>query len=89
MTCGFRFPFKGSRLVQVKTRKKDKHETAKEWPLNKGHTVFEWAKIRDFENWSLNRGYRLIQGPYIQVPVHPPTPSSNIGYHASGDKFPE
>ena len=38
MTCGFRFPYKGGCLVQVKRLKKDKHGTAKGWlgPLNTG-----------------------------------------------------
>ena len=57
MTCGFKFPFKGDHLIQVKRTKKDQHGTAKGWsrPLNGGGhsiqvaiTAFVWAKIREF-----------------------------------------
>ena len=37
MTCDFRFPFNGGHLKQVRRTKKDKHGTAKGWPLNKGN----------------------------------------------------
>ena len=33
-------------------------------------TACVWAKIRDFENWRLIEGGRLIQGCYIQVPLY-------------------
>ena len=64
--CGFGFPFKGGCLLQVKRTNKDRHGTAKEWPqlLNRGGhliqvktAVFVWAKIWDFENWLLTRGW--------------------------------
>ena len=65
MTRGFKFPFKGDRLIQVKKTKKEQHRTAKgrPRPLIRGGrliqvaiTAFVWAKIWDFENWPLNRG---------------------------------
>ena len=71
MICGFRFPFKCGRLIQVKITKTDKHGTAKGWPrpLNRGdrliqvaNTKFIWAKIRDYENWPLNRDWSLNTG---------------------------
>ena len=72
MTCGFKFPVKGDRLIQVKTTKKNQHGTAKGWPqpLNRGGRLiqgvinaFVWAKIRGFENCPLNRGWPLNTGP--------------------------
>ena len=43
MTCGLRFQFKGGRLIQAKITKKDKHVTAKVWPLplNRGGRLLQ------------------------------------------------
>ena len=66
------FPSKGSRLIQVKITKKDKHRTVTGWPrpLNRGgrliqvtNTAFVRANNRDFGNWPLNRGWPLNTGP--------------------------
>ena len=79
MTCGFMFPFQGGRLIQVKRTKKDQHGTAaKGWPrpLNRGGRLIQvtipasvWAKIRDFENWPLNRGWPLNTWPLYTRPT--------------------
>ena len=55
MTCGFRFPFNGGRLTQVKRTKKDKHGTAKGWPrpLNRGSHLIQgryiWVPLYFFQ----------------------------------------
>jgi len=55
-------------------KKTDKHGTALGWPrlIQVAANIETWEKIRDFQFKTdrLMNGGRLIQGHYIQVPLH-------------------